>query len=136
MELSSRHSWSANRRAWSRSKVRSASSLVSEKRRQLLSLRSCRLRAELVQGGFQVSCDGGGFARFNITARHHVNQLAIAKNGDRGRRGGLAGKIAAGAFCGFGILAGKYGEGIVRMSGILQSQTDRGTHAAGGASTN
>ena len=38
--------------------------------------------AKFVEGSFEVSGDGGGFLGFDVAAGHHVDQFAIAENGD------------------------------------------------------
>src|ERR1700722_8176238 len=92
--------------------------------------------AEFVQRCFQVGGYGWGFAGFDVAARHHVNELAVAQNGDRRWRRRLSREIAAGALGGFEVLPSEHGKCFVRSGGVLQSNADGGTHATRGASAN
>jgi hypothetical protein len=90
--------------------------------------------AEFVEGGFEIGGNGRSFAGFDVAARHHVDELTVAEDCNRGRGRGLAGEITAGAFGGLRVLSREYGEGMVGVNGILQRHADSGAHAAGGAS--
>src|SRR5215472_18274574 len=92
-----------------------------------------RIRAEPVEHRLEFRGNIGGFAVLDIAALDHVDELAIAQKCDRGRRRQVSGEIAAGAFGGFPVLTGEYGKHALRTVAVLQGQTDRGTHAPGGA---
>src|SRR5215216_5803997 len=52
-----------------------------------------RLSADLIEGSGQLRRDYLGRARLDIAALHHVDELAVAKNADRGRRWGISREI-------------------------------------------
>ena len=72
----------------------------------------------------------------DVAALEHVNELAIAEDGNRRRRGTASSEIGTSALGGFGILPGKDGVHAVRLSGVLQRHAHGRPHTAGGASTN
>src|ERR1700733_1619879 len=95
-----------------------------------------RLSAKLIESLLEFSSDVGGVAMLDVAALQHVNQFAVAQNGNGGRGRRASGKIAASALGGGNILPGKYADQLLRSAGVLQRHTYRGPHAPGGASAN
>src|SRR5581483_4728343 len=98
----------------------------------LLVSRRC-LSAELVEGSGQVSRDVLGVAIFDVATLHEIDELAIAKEADRGRRGGIVFKIAASLLGGVAVLAGKNADRLVGHDGVFEGKAHARPHTAGGA---
>src|SRR5581483_3058147 len=90
-----------------------------------------RFGAELLERLLQLRGNVDGFAMFDIAALHHVDELSVSQNADRGRGRRIAGEVGARAIGGFGILAREHGNDLVGLGGMLQSHAHGGPHAAG-----
>ena len=88
----------------------------------------CRgLGAEGVEGAHEFAGDVLRGGLLDDGALHEVDQLAVAQDGDGGRAGRMAFKVAAGALRGFAVLAGKDSDlTIGRVGAIGESETDAG----------
>src|ERR1700677_4691054 len=86
--------------------------------------------AEFVEGGFEIGGNGRSFAGFDVAARHHVNELTVAEDCNRGRGRGLAGEITAGAFGGLRVLSREYGKGRAGGKAFWSGHADGGGQRA------
>src|SRR6185312_15387737 len=93
-----------------------------------------RFGAELVECFLQLGGNIHGLAMLDVAALHHVDNLSVAQQGNRGRRWWVSCKIRAGPIGSFLILTGKNTEQLLRPAGVLQRSSDRRPHAPGGAS--
>jgi hypothetical protein len=61
----------------------------------------------LIERLFQFLSDLFGVAAFDLTTLHHEYEFAVFQQSDGGRRGLIAGEIAARSFSGFDVTTGK-----------------------------
>jgi hypothetical protein len=91
--------------------------------------------AEFVEGADELAGDLLGSGLLDDETLHEVNQLALAQNGDRGRGGRLAFKVAAGTLGSLAILTGEDGDLVIGLlGGVGEGEAHPGAHLACGAS--
>src|SRR3977135_3326452 len=75
-------------------------------------------------------------AVLDLASLEHVQQLAVSKQSDRGRRRRVAGEVAAGTIGGVDVGAREDGRDEIRTVGVTERHGDARTRLAGGAPAN
>jgi len=84
--------------------------------------------AKLIKGGGQSLRDIFCSAAFNLAAGNEVDKLAIAEQGQAGRRRRKIAEVLAGALRGLRVLAGKYAIDTIGPNSILQGPAHTRPH--------
>src|ERR1700739_4606062 len=77
--------------------------------------------AVLIEHSFQFISNIGCITLLDVTALHHMDELALSKQCERRRGGRISSKIRARPLCRFEILTGKNAQQAIGPRRILQS---------------
>src|SRR2546423_1930006 len=94
----------------------------------ILSTNYCLPRTILLKRVPECSSNFPRAANLDVAALHHVDQLAVAQQSDRGRRGRIPGKMTSHSFSGLTVLSGKDCDHVIRTYALLNSGANARTH--------